>query len=130
MSGAAIEPSSLGSAIEEEVQSIAQTVSEDSRSEEEREDMPLPTEPRSIFLGGLFVLALFAALYVAAEIVLPVVLAFVLKLLLQPLVRVTDRLRVPRGVGALLALVLLVVVLVALVSALAGPATSWAGKLP
>ena len=37
--------------------------------------MPLPTDPRTVFLGGIFVLGALAALYVAAEIVLPVVLA-------------------------------------------------------
>jgi predicted PurR-regulated permease PerM len=97
---------------------------------EEREEMPLPTEPRTIFLAGLFILALLTALYVAAEIVLPVVLAIVLKLLLQPLVRMTDRVGVPRGIGALLAIILLVIGLTALVSGIAGPAASWAGKLP
>jgi predicted PurR-regulated permease PerM len=97
---------------------------------EERDPMPLPTEPRTIFLGGLFVLALLAALYVASPIVLPVVLAIVLKLLLQPLVRLTDRVGLPRGVGAVLAIVLLVLGLAALVSGVAGPAAAWAGKLP
>ena len=72
--------------------------------------MPLPTEPRTIFLGGLFLLALLAALYVASPIVLPVVLAIVLKLLLQPLVRLTDRLGVPHALGAMLAILLLVAV--------------------
>ena len=51
---------------------------------EEPEEMPLPSDPKVIFLGGLFALALLAAVYVAAEIVLPLVLAVVLKLLLQP----------------------------------------------
>jgi len=97
---------------------------------EEREEMPLPSEPRAIFLGGLFLLALLTALYVASAIVLPVVLAIVLKLLLQPLVRITDRFGIPRGIGALLALILLVVALAALVSGIAGPAAAWAGKLP
>ena len=97
---------------------------------EEREAMPLPTEPRTIFLGGLFILALLAALYVASPIVLPVVLAIVLKLFLQPLVRLTDRLGVPHGVGAALAIVLLVLALAALISGVASPAASWAGKLP
>ena len=67
---------------------------------EDQDDMPLPTEPRTFFLGGLFLLALLAALYVASPIVLPVVLAIVLKLLLQPLVRLTDRAGVPHGLGA------------------------------
>ena len=97
---------------------------------EEREEMPLPTEPRTIFLGGLFLLGLLTGLYVASAIVLPVVLAIVLKLLLQPLVRITDRFGIPRGIGALLALILLVVTLAALVSGIAGPAAAWAGKLP
>src|SRR5689334_6855258 len=67
---------------------------------EEREEMPLPTEPRTIFQGGMFLLALLAALYIASPIVLPVVLAIVLKLLLQPLVRLTDRVGAPRALGA------------------------------
>ena len=78
------------------------------------EDMPLPTEPRTIFLGGLFLLALLAALYVASPIVLPVVLAIVLKLLLQPLVRLSDRLGVPHGLSAVLAILLLALSLAAL----------------
>ncbi len=76
---------------------------------EASEQMPLPTDPKTIFLGGLFVLAVLVALYVAAEIVLPVVLAIILKLLLQPFVRALDRLGVPRGIGAVLAITLLVV---------------------
>ena len=94
------------------------------------DDMPLPTEPRTIFLGGLFLLALLAALYVASAIVLPVVLAIVLKLLLQPLVRLSDRLGVPHGLSAALAILLLTLSLAALVSGVAGPAASWASKLP
>ena len=50
---------------------------------EEPEEMPLPSDPKVIFRGGLFALALLAALYVTAEIVLPLVLAVVLKLLLH-----------------------------------------------
>ncbi len=96
----------------------------------DEDDMPLPTEPRTVFLGGLFVLAFLAALYVASPIVLPVVLAIVLKLLLQPLVRVTERAGLPRALGAVLAVFLLVAAIAALISGVAGPAASWAGKLP
>ena len=49
--------------------------------------MPLPSDPKVIFLGGLFVLALLATAYVASEIVLPLVFAIILKLLLQPMTR-------------------------------------------
>jgi predicted PurR-regulated permease PerM len=99
-------------------------------AEESDDDMPLPTEPRTIFLGGLFGLAVLAALYVTAPIALPVVLAIFLKLLLQPFVRVLDRMHVPRGLGALVAILALVLGLAGLVSALAGPAAAWASKLP
>ena len=97
---------------------------------EEREEMPLPTEPRTVFLGGLFLLAVLAALYIASPIVLPVVLAIVLKLLLQPFVRLLERARLPRSLGAALAILLLIAAFAALISGVAGPAASWAGKLP
>jgi len=96
----------------------------------DQDDMPLPTDPRTVFLGGLFTLAVLAALYVASPIVLPVVLAIVLKLLLQPLVRLTDRAGLPHALGALLAILLLVAALAGLISGVTGPAASWAGKLP
>ena len=54
---------------------------------EAQSTMPLPSDPPTIFLGGLFILAALAALYAASEIILPIVLAFVLKLLLQPAMR-------------------------------------------
>ena len=38
-------------------------------------EMPLPSDPRTCFLGGLFALGALAALYVASSIILPVVLA-------------------------------------------------------
>jgi predicted PurR-regulated permease PerM len=96
----------------------------------DQDDMPLPTDARTIFLGGLFMLALLGALYLASPIVLPVVLAIVLKLLLQPLVRLIDRLGVPHGLSAAFAILLLALSLAALASSVAGPAASWAGKLP
>ena len=94
------------------------------------EDMPLPTDPRTVFLGGLFALAILAALYAAAEIVLPLVLAIVLKLLLQPVVRLLERIRVPRAIGAVLAILLVIVMFGGTISLLAGPAADWAAKLP
>lgn len=118
----------IADAVEDGVEAVREATPAATR--EEREPMPLPTEPRTIFLGGLFVLAMLAALYLASPIVLPLVLAIVLKLLLQPLVRLTDRVGLPRAIGAVLAIVLLVIGLAALVSGVAGPAAGWAGKLP
>jgi predicted PurR-regulated permease PerM len=92
--------------------------------------MPLPSDLRSVFQGGLFVLALLAALYAAQEIVLPVVLAFMLNLLLEPVLRTLERLRVPRMLGALLLIGLVFCTIVGFGTAMSGPAASWATKLP
>jgi len=93
-------------------------------------EMPLPSDPRTFFLGGLFALAALAALYVASSIILPVVLALVLNLLLQPAVRLLGRVHVPRAVGALLTVFLVIGALVGLVAALSVPAATWAERLP
>jgi len=92
--------------------------------------MPLPSDLRSVFQGGIFVLALLAALYAAREIALPIVLAFILNLLLQPALRMLGRLHVPRVLGALLLISLLFGSIVAFGTALSGPAGTWAAKLP
>ena len=92
--------------------------------------MPLPTDPKTVFLGGLFGLACMAVLYVASEIVLPLILAIVLKLLLQPLVRALERIHIPRALGAVLSVLLVLAAFGGTISVLAGPAAAWAGKLP
>jgi predicted PurR-regulated permease PerM len=94
------------------------------------DDMPLPTDPKTVFLCGLFVLACMAVLYVASEIVLPLILAIVLKLLLQPLVRMLERIHIPRALGAVLSVLLVLGAFGGTISVLAGPAAAWAGKLP
>jgi predicted PurR-regulated permease PerM len=93
-------------------------------------EMPLPSDPRTFFLGGLFALGVLAALYVASSVILPVVFALVLNLLLQPGVRLLGRLHLPRPVGALLAVLLVIGAIVGLVAALSVPAATWAERLP
>lgn len=88
-------------------------------------DMPLPTDPKTIFLGGLFGLAVLAACSVAQAIIVPVVMAIFLKLLLQPLIRLLARWRVPRPLAALAGLFLLATALLGLGVALSVPAASW-----
>jgi hypothetical protein len=68
----------------------------------DEEDLPIPSDINTVLLGGLFLLAMLAACYVASEIVLPIVLAFVLSLVLQPAMRALERVRMPRGVAAML----------------------------
>ena len=96
----------------------------------DEQEMPLPSDLRTVFLGGIFLLAFFATLYGAREIVLPIVLALVLNLLLQPVLRMLERLHVPRMLGALLLIGLVLATIVAFGTALSGPAASWAAKLP
>jgi predicted PurR-regulated permease PerM len=97
---------------------------------EELHALPLPSDPKVFFLGGLFVLALLAAAYVASEILLPLVLAIVLKLLLQPSLRLLERLRLPQIVAALVLILTLFGAIVGLGTAISGPASHWAAKLP
>lgn len=97
---------------------------------EELEDMPLPSDPKIIFLGGLFFLALLTAAYVAREVVLPLIFALVLKLLLQPALRLLQRLHIPRLFAVLLLILALFGTIVGLGTVISGPAGAWAAKLP
>src|SRR6476661_8392949 len=96
----------------------------------EEDDLPIPSDIKTVFLGGLFLLGMLAACYVAAEIVLPIVLAFVLSLVLHPAVRALERVHLPRGIAAMLVILVLFGTLGGLGTALSGPAASWAQKLP
>ena len=92
--------------------------------------MPLPHNPQTVFLGGLFVIACFVVMSVAKEVILPVVIALVLKLLLQPLVRLLERARLPKAIGALIAVLALLGVFVVLGSILSGPVTEMVKNAP
>jgi predicted PurR-regulated permease PerM len=94
------------------------------------EEMPLPSDPKIIFLGGLFLLALLATAYVASDIVLPLIFAIILSLLLQPALRILEHLRVPRVLAALLLILALLGTIGGLGTAISGPAGIWAAKLP
>lgn len=93
-------------------------------------EMPLPSNPQTVFLGGIFALGIFAALYAASSIILPVVLAFVLNLLLRPAVHLLQRVLLPRPIGAILAIVVVIGTLTGLMAVLSVPASDWARKLP
>jgi predicted PurR-regulated permease PerM len=89
-------------------------------------EKPLPTDPKTIYLGGLFTLAMLVAGYYAQAIVVPFIMAFVLKMMLQPLVRVLGRWRVPRAVSAIAAMLVLAGVLAILAVLLSMPAATLA----
>jgi predicted PurR-regulated permease PerM len=94
------------------------------------EAMPLPADAAVMYLGGIFLILLLAAVYAAAEIVWPLVLAFLLSLLLKPLLRLLERLHIPRVLCALLLVAAVLGLVVGLGTAVSGPATTWAAKLP
>ena len=85
-------------------------------------DMPLPSDAKTFFLGGLFVLSMLTAAYVASEIVLPLIFAIMLNLLMQPALRALEGLRVPRALGALLLILFVFATIVGLGAAVSGPA--------
>jgi predicted PurR-regulated permease PerM len=92
--------------------------------------MPLPSDPKTFYLAGLFFIAFFTVLYVAAEIIWPFILAFVLSLLLKPAERLLTRLHSPRLLSALILVLAVLAVVVGLGTAISGPAATWAEKLP
>jgi predicted PurR-regulated permease PerM len=106
------------------------TVAAPTAANADEDDLPIPSDIKAVFLGGLFLLAMLGACYVASDIVLPIVLAFVLSLVLQPAMRALERLRLPRGIAAVFLILVLFGTLGGLGAALSGPAAGWAQKLP
>lgn len=101
---------------------LAKTTTEDA--------IDLPSDPITVMLAALLLLAVMAVAYFAAPIVLPIVLALVLNLLFQPGMRALEDLHVPRGLAALLLILIFFGAIVAIGAAVSGPATEWATKLP
>src|SRR5271157_666600 len=93
-------------------------------------DMPLPSDAKTFFLGGIFVLSMLAAAYVARDIVLPMIFAVMLNLLLQPALGALERFRVPRVLGSILLILVVIATIVGLGAAVSGPAEAWIAKLP
>ncbi len=88
-------------------------------------------DARTVSTVLLAVLAVFYTLYFAAEIVLPITLAVVLNLLLSPAMRLlTNRLRLPRTLAALLLIIVLFCVVAAVLFAISFPASEWIRKAP
>jgi len=93
-------------------------------------DMPLPSDAKTFFLGGIFVLLILTSAYVASEIVLPMIFAVMLNLLMQPALSALERLRVPRVLGSILLILVVFATIVGIGAAVSGPAEAWIAKLP
>jgi predicted PurR-regulated permease PerM len=88
-------------------------------------------DTRTIALVVLTVLAVFYTLSASAEIVLPLLFALIFNLLLLPAKRVlTNRLRLPASLAALLLILLLFVAISAVAAAISVPASNWLAKAP
>lgn len=91
----------------------------------------MPRDARAGALVGLFLLALFYTLYLARSFVLPLVLALLFAVLLGPVVIwLNQRLRLPRGLGALAVLALAAGGLFFGIAALGQPAVEWLDRAP
>jgi predicted PurR-regulated permease PerM len=115
--------------VDEAIWSFAMSESDQRPDEEATDellaDMPLPSDAKTFFLGGIFVLSMLTAAYVASEIVLPMIFAVMLNLLMQPALLALERLRTPRALGALLLIVVVIATIVGLGAAISGPAEAW-----
>ena len=93
-------------------------------------DMPLPSDAKTFFLGGLFVLATLTAAYVGRDIVLPMIFAIMLNLLMQPALGALERMRLPRVLGSIFLILVVFATIVGIGAAISGPAEAWIAKLP
>jgi predicted PurR-regulated permease PerM len=94
-------------------------------SEELLAEMPLPSDAKTFFLGGIFVLSMLTAAYVARDIVLPMIFAVMLNLLMQPALSALERLHVPRVLGSILLILVVFATIVGIGAAVSGPAETW-----
>jgi predicted PurR-regulated permease PerM len=94
------------------------------------DEMPLPTDLRTILLLGIFVLLGFYTLYVAREILIPILFAFILNLLLQPAMGALTRLRLPRTIAALLMILVFFGAVGGIGVSISAPAAEWIAKAP
>ena len=90
--------------------------------------------PHGVRSTGLLVLSVLAVVYTLSlgkEVILPIVLALMLKLLLQPVMRfVTERLRFPDALAAVLLIVAVFGAIAAVAFTISFPASTWIQKAP
>jgi predicted PurR-regulated permease PerM len=94
------------------------------------DEMPLPTDLRTLLLLGIFVLLSFYTLYFTREIAIPIVFALVLNLLLQPAMRALTRLYLPRTIAALLMILVFFGTVAGIAVSISSPAANWIAKAP
>jgi predicted PurR-regulated permease PerM len=74
---------------------------------------------------GIFVLLMSYFLYFASPILIPMITALLLSMLLAPVVRLLERINLPRALGSLIVVVTVLGALFGIAASLRGPAQSW-----
>jgi len=85
---------------------------------------------RNRLLGAIVIAIVVYTCVIAQAVIVPILVAILLGLMLAPAVRLLERWRVPRAVGALLAVVFTVAVAGGAFAALATPARQWMARMP
>jgi len=89
-----------------------------------------PHRQRNRLLGAIVVAIVAYTCVIAQAVIVPILVAILLGLMFAPAVRLLERWRVPRAVGALLAVVFTVAVTGGAFVALATPARQWMARMP
>ncbi|HEY0231389.1 MAG TPA: AI-2E family transporter [Dokdonella sp.] len=89
-----------------------------------------PNRQRNRLLGAIVVAIVAYTCVIAQAVIVPVLVAILLGLILAPAVRLLERWRIPRAIGASLAVIFTVVVTGAAFAALATPARAWMTRMP
>ena len=126
-SGGLIVPSNdVSTSAESPAPSAAAESVVDSTSEEPRS----PASTTNRLLGTLVALASICICVLAEPVIMPVLVAILIGLVLAPAVRMLERWRIPRAIGALLAILFAVAIVGAVFAALATPAREWMDRAP
>lgn len=95
-----------------------------------KEPVSLTAIGQPVALTVIAVVVVLHALYFAASLLVPIAAAVLLSMLLGTLVRLLERLRIPRALGSAIVVVAAVGALAAGIAALSGPAQIWIDKAP
>lgn len=107
---------------------LSQTPDHDQRQQDEVSDGPVDLK---VPVYGLFLLGVLYTLYLAHEILFPILLAVLTALALAPMVRWAGRrLRIPRPISALMAVLALLAAMIGLAWAVVMPMLDWAERAP
>ena len=107
-----------------------QTVTTHADSAEERPELPLPEDLKTLLLFGIFTLLFFYALYILGEVVVPIIVAFMLSMALHPAMDFLARFHIPKFAAGLAIVLMGAGFLFGSAYLLSGPTSAWIAKVP